>query len=227
MKIAVVFCTLLLIALPGYTQGIRDLTEADTQSGLKEALVQGASAAVGKLGRTDGFFKNKKVKIPLPESLRNVEGVMGMFGMKKQADEMVVAMNRAAEAAVLEATALLHDAIKQMTLQDAKFILTGGDHSATDYFRKTTQAPLRERFLPIVKEATGKVALTEKYDALAVGASKMGLVDEKDASIEEYVTRKALDGLFLMIAEEEKAIRKDPAKQASSLVRKVFGALGR
>lgn len=226
MKSSVVFTTFLLIALPAYALGIQDLTEADTQGGLKEALAQGADAAVGKLGTTNGFLKNKKVKIPLPESMQKVKGVMGMFGMKKRAEEMVVAMNRAAEVAVPEASALLKDAIKQMTLQDAKSILTGGDHSATDYFRKTTQAPLRERFLPIVKEATGKVALTEKYDALAGSASKVGLVDEEDASIEEYVTRKALDGLFLMIAEEEEAIRKNPAKQAGSLVQKVFGALG-
>jgi len=227
MKASVLLSSFLLIATPVSGSGILDLTDADTQGGLKEALLQGAGAAVGKLGRTDGFLKNRKVKIPLPESLQKVEGVMGVFGMKKQADDMVVAMNRAAEAAVPEARALLRVAIQQMTLRDARSILTGGDHSATDYFRKTSQAPLRERFLPIVKETTGKVALAEKYDALAGSASKIGLVDDKDATIEEYVTRKALDGLFLMIAEEEKAIRKDPAKQTSSLVQKVFGALGR
>jgi hypothetical protein len=227
MKTAAVVSILLLMAPHAFALGLGDLTDADAGEGIKEALLQGASEAVGTLGRKDGFLKNKKVKIPLPESLKQIDGVMRWFGMGDEAEELVVAMNRAAEAAVPEAKDLLSDALKQMTLQDAKAILTGGRTSGTDYFRKRAEAPLRKKFLPIVKKATGKVALTEKYDAVAGSAAKVGLIDEESSTIHEYVTRKALDGLFLMIAREERAIRKDPAKQANTLLQKVFGALGK
>jgi hypothetical protein len=134
-------------------------------------------------------------------------------------------MNRAAEAAVPEAKELLLNAVKQMTLQDAKAILTGGDDSVTQYFKRTTSEPLTEKFLPIVRKATEQVALAEKYNRYAKQGAKLGLIDKKDASLEGYVTQKALDGLFLMIAEEERAIRRNPLGQASSLLQKVFGAL--
>jgi hypothetical protein len=150
---------------------------------------------------------------------------MRKLGMGKRADELITTMNRAAEAAVPEAKELLVNAVKQMSLQDAKAILTGGDDSATQYFKRTTSAPLTEKFLPIVKKATEKVKLAEKYNRYAKQAAKLGLLDEKDASLEDYVTQKALDGLFFMVAEEERAIRKNPLGQASSLLQKVFGAL--
>jgi hypothetical protein len=203
------------------------LSNADAASGLKDALSQGAAAAVSKLGVTDGFLGNAKVKIPLPDALKRVESGLRLLGMQKQADELVTAMNRAAEQAVPEAKALLVGAVKNMSVQDAKGILTGGDTAATEYFRKTTSAQLTQKFLPIVTKATAKVGLAEKYNNLAGKGAQLGLVDAKQAKIEDYVTQKALDGLFLMIAEQEKAIRKDPVGTATGMAQKVFGLLGK
>jgi len=215
----------LVILAPVRAGGLDAISPQDSGDALRQALTQGASAAVSSLGRKDGFLGNPKVRIPLPESLQTAEKLMRKLGMSKYADELVTTMNRAAEAAVPEARQLLVDAVKQMTLQDAKAILTGGDDSATQYFKRTTSAPLTEKFLPIVKQATEKVQLADKYNRYAKRAAKLGLLDKEDASLEHYVTQKALDGLFLMIAEEERAIRKDPVGQASGLLRKVFGAL--
>lgn len=204
---------------------VADLSNQETAGGLKDALIQGAGTAVGKLGVTDGFLGNPKVKIPLPDSLKKAEKAMRMFGMGKQADDLVVRMNRAAEAAVPEAKTLLVDAVKKMSLQDAKGILTGGDDAATQYFKKTTSPQLTDKFLPIVKKATEDVALAQQYNKFAKAGAKFGLVKEDQTNLEQYVTQKALDGLYLMMAEEEKAIRKDPLAASSSLVKKVFGAL--
>ncbi len=215
----------LVILSPARAAGLESISQQDSSGALRQALTQGASAAVASLGRKDGFLGNPNVKIPLPESLQTAEKLMRKLGMSKYADELITTMNRAAEAAVPEARQLLVDAVKQMTLQDAKAILTGGDDSATQYFKRTTSAPLTERFLPIVKQATEKVKLADKYNRYAKRAAKLGLLDKEDASLEHYVTQKALDGLFLMIAEEERAIRKNPIGQASSLIQKVFGAL--
>ena len=217
---------LLLVTLPAAKASALDAVSAEESRGaLRQALSQGATAAVASLGRTDGFLGNPKVKIPLPEDLQKAEKLMRKLGMGKYADELIVTMNRAAEAAVPEAKELLLNAVKQMTLQDAKAILTGGDDSVTQYFKRTTSEPLTEKFLPIVRKATEQVALAEKYNRYAKQGAKLGLIDKKDASLEGYVTQKALDGLFLMIAEEERAIRRNPLGQASSLLQKVFGAL--
>jgi len=194
---------------------------------LKDALTQGASAAISKLGVENGFFGNDKVKIPLPDAIKRVEGGLRLIGMQKQADELVLAMNRAAESAVTEAKPLLVNAVKNMSVQDAKGILTGGDTAATEYFRKTTSADLTKKFLPVVTKATEKVGLAQKYDQLAGQGAKLGLVDAKQANIESYVTQKTLDGLFTMIAEQEKAIRKDPVGTATGMAKKVFSLLGK
>lgn len=204
---------------------LSDFTDAQTVKGLKEALTQSASGAVAKLGRTDGFFGNDKVKIPLPESLQRVEGLMRTFGMGKQADELVLAMNRAAEAAVPEGKKILVDAVKNMSFEDAKGIVTGGEDAATRYFRRTTSGPLHDKFMPIVAKMTKRVALAQKYDQYAGKAAKFGLIGEKDAQLDEYVTDKTLDGLYLMMAEEEKAIRKDPIGRGGYWLGKIFGAV--
>ncbi|MCB5184775.1 DUF4197 domain-containing protein [Methylobacillus gramineus] len=205
--------------------GLSDLSNADTSKGLKEALIQGADKAVSQLGSVDGFLKNPQVKIPLPESLQKAEKAMRMFGMGKQADELVLKMNRAAEAAVPEAKTLLVNSVKQMSVQDAKDILTGGEDAATQYFRKTTSGPMANKFLPIVKKATENVDLAQQYNKFAEMGNKYGLVKKDQANLEQYVTQKTLDGVYLMMAEEEKAIRKDPMGQASNLLKKVFGAV--
>ena len=201
------------------------LSNQDAASGLKAALEKGAGVAVDLLGRTDGFLGNGAVKIPLPDSLKKYEKLMRNLGMGKYADELVVTMNRAAEAAVPEAKKLLSDSIKKMSVQDAKGILTGGQTSGTEYFRRSTTEQLRQRFLPIVKKATAKVRLADKYNEYAQKGVQFGLVKKDQANLDDYVTQKALEGLFFMVAEEEKKIRQDPVKAGSDIIRKVFGAL--
>lgn len=219
----------LAITLVGLARAVSlaDLSNQDAVNGLKQALIQGADTAVSQLGTANGFLGNAKVKIPLPDSLRRAERLMRMVGMGAQADELVTSMNRAAEMAVKEAKPLLVDAVKRMSVDDAKAILTGGDDAATQYFRRTTSGALTQKFLPIVKEMTARVNLAQLYNQYAGQAAQFGVIDPKDANIDEYVTRKALDGLFLVIAEQERAIRKDPVGATSSIVRKVFGAIGR
>jgi hypothetical protein len=204
---------------------LSSLSNADASAGLKKALDQGIDTAVGKLGVADGFLKNPAVKIDLPPKLAKAENMMRMLGVGGQLDELVIAMNRAAEAAVPEGKVLLKQALKQMSLEDAKRILTGGDDAATQYFKRATSAPLKAKFAPIVSRATDKVKLGQTYDALAQKAVALGVLKPEDATLQSYVTDKTLDGLFLMMAEEERAIRKDPLGQASSLLKKVFGAL--
>jgi hypothetical protein len=201
------------------------LTNQDAVSGLKAALEKGTGVAVDLLGKTDGFFGNGAVKIPLPDALKKTQKLMRGIGMGKYADELELTMNRAAEAAVPEAKKLFVDAIKKMSVQDAKGILTGGQTSGTDYFRRSTTEQLRVKFLPIVKQATAKVKLAEKYNQYAQKGVQLGLVKKDQANLDEYVTQKALDGLFYMVAEEEKKIRQNPVQAGSDIIRKVFGAL--
>lgn len=202
-----------------------NLSDQNVTRGLKDALVEGAGKAVSTLGRTDGFLLNDKVRIPLPESLQKVESVMKALGQGKKLEELKTSLNRAAEAAVPEAKTLLVGAIKKMSVADAKAVLTGGDDAATKYFRQATEVKLHERFLPIVGKTVNRYKLTDQYNRIAGTASKAGLVGKEQANMSEYVTGKALDGLFLMIAEEEKAIRRDPLGRSSEYVRKVFGSL--
>jgi hypothetical protein len=204
---------------------VSDLTNTEASSGLKTALIQGADKAVTALSKTDGFLGNEEVKIPLPDALKRTEKAMRMFGMGKQADELILKMNRAAEAAVPEAKALLVDSAKKMTVADAKTILTGGDDAATQYFKKTTSTQMAEKFLPIVKKATENVQLAQQYNKYAEIGSQYGLVKKQQINLEQYVTQKTLDGVYLMMAKEEAAIRKDPIGQGSAILKKVFGAL--
>lgn len=216
----------LVISAPVWAAGgLAGLTDREASGGLKEALTQGAGRAVELLGRDGGFLNNPKVKIPLPEVLAQAEPLIRMTGRGKDLDQLVTTMNRAAEAAVPEAKSLLVKAVQQMSVTDAKNILTGGDDSVTNYFRDKTQDQLTRLFLPAVKQNTDKLQLASQYNKLAGQAAGIGLVKGEDAQIENYVTRKALDGLYLMIAEEERAIRKDPVGAVGSLAKKVFGAL--
>ena len=210
---------------PASAAQLDKITSRDAASGLKAALEKGAIAAVDLLGRNDGFLGNGAVKIPLPDSLKRYEKLMHGVGLGKYADELVLTMNRAAEAAVPEAKKLFVDAVKKMTVQDAKGILTGRQTSGTEYFRRSTSDPLRTKFLPIVKKATAKVGLAQKYNEYAEKGARFGLVKKEQANLDDYVTQKALDGLFFMVAEEEKKIRQDPLKAGSTIIGKVFGAL--
>lgn len=225
LRAALAAAALTLLCSGSAVAQLDKISNQEANSGLKAALERGSLAAVSVLGRTDGFFGNEKVRIPLPESLETVVSVMRTFGMGKYADELVLTMNRAAEAAVPEANALFVDAVRKMTVQDAKAILTGGNTAGTEYFKHTTSEPLRARFLPIVQKATRKVKLADKYNAYASKGSRFGLVSKADANLDQYVTQKTLDGLFYMVAEEEKKIRENPLKAGSDILRKVFGAL--
>jgi hypothetical protein len=216
--------SLMLFVTHANALSVSDLTNTEASGGLKAALIQGAEKAVTKLGAADGFLGNKEVKIPLPDAMKKAERGMRMLGMGKQADDLVLKMNRAAEAAVPEAKVLLIDAVKKMSVADAKAILTGGDDAATQYFKKTTSAPMAEKFLPIVKKATENVQLAQQYNQFAEAGNKFGIVKKEQANLEQYVTQKALDGVYLMMAKEEAAIRKDPVGQTGSLLKKVFGA---
>jgi hypothetical protein len=218
---------LLTCFVPGlaFALGLSDLTNQDAARGIKGALSEGAVSAITRLGVPGGFLNNPKVKIPLPPGLDELAKGMRMMGRGKDADELVTAMNQAAEQAVPEAKALMLNAVKTMSVEDGKAILTGGDNSVTQFFKAKTSAALAAKFLPIVKQATDRVGLAQKYNQFAGEGARLGLIKGDAANIETYVTEKALDGLYLMIGEEERAIRQNPAEAGSAIVSKVFGAL--
>jgi hypothetical protein len=215
----------LALSASAFALSLADLTQQDASGGLKDALIQGAQVAVKQLGAPGGFNDNPQVRIELPGNLGKAAQTMKLMGMGNQVEQLELSMNRAAEAAVPEAQALLVDAVQKMTVQDAKGILTGPQDSATQYLNRSSREQIRERFLPIVKQATDRVGLAQQYNAFAGQAANFGMLDAKNANIEGYVTEQALDGLFAMIAEQEASIRKNPAGAATSLAKKVFGAL--
>ena len=198
-------------------------SEGDAAAGVRAALERGALAAVQLLGRTDGFLGDPRVRIPLPENLERVATLLKAIGQGKRVDELVTAMNRAAEAAVPEARTLFVSTVKQMSVEDAISVVRGGPTSMTDYFSGKTRSPLGEKFLPIVTRATGKVKLAERYNQVAAKAAGAGLVKGDAVTVQQHVTARALDGLFLMIGEEEKKIRADPVRTGSAILKKVFG----
>lgn len=205
--------------------GLANFSNKDQIGSLKQALTQGAETAVMNLAKENGYLGNDKVRIPLPESLQKADGLLRKVGMGKYADDLTTSINRAAEAAVPEAKNLLVGAVKNMSVDDAKGILTGGNDAATQYFRKTTETALSGKFKPIVAKSMQKVKFAEKYDQFAEKGTKLGLVDERDTKMDDYITRKALDGLFLMMAEQEKAIRANPLEATGDLAKKVFSAI--
>ena len=202
-----------------------DLSNADASNGLKTALEKGVLAAIGLLGKTDGFLGNPKVRIPLPGYLEDASKLLRNFGMGERIDELTTSINRAAEAAVPLGKDLLVSAVRSMNVLDAKNILSGGENSVTSFFADKTREPLNVKFLPVVTQATAKVGLANKYNEFAGKAAGFGLVKKEDANIQQYVTGKSLDGLYLMIGEEEKKIRQDPVGTGSAILQKVFGAL--
>lgn len=208
-----------------FALALSDLSSTDATKGLKGALEQGALAAVAALGTTDGFLKNEKVRIHLPGHLDSAAKLLRNLGQGNRVDELVLAMNRAAEQAVPMAKDLLMGAVKAITVADAKRILTGGETAVTEFFADKTRPALTGKFYPVVVKATEKHALAAKYNRVADKASKLGLIKPEDANIQRYVTIKSLDGLYFMIGEEEKKIRQDPAGTGSAILKKVFGAL--
>lgn len=212
------------LEVAGGSVGEAPLTEGDIAAGLREALVVGTQRAVQRLGRMDGFWQNAGLRIPLPDSLKKAEKVMRQLGQDKAVDEFHLSLNRAAEQAVPEAASIFADAIRGMTLADARGLLEGRDDAATQYFRGRTSAALAARFRPIVTRATNSVGATRKFKDFAGKAGRFvpGL-DPATTDLDGYVTERALAGLFTTLAQEEKSIRENPAARTSELLRRVFG----
>lgn len=200
-----------------------NLSTEDVASGLKEALTNGVSKGSDEVSAEDGFFKNPEIKIPFPPEVKQVESTLRKMGMDKQVDEFVLSLNRAAEDAAKEAKAIFISAIKQMTIQDAWSILKGEDDAATKYLNKTTSAQLKEKFKPIIKASLDKVNATKYYKELITAYNKVPLVKKVNPDLDTYATDKATDGLFVMIAKEEKNIRENPGARTTELLKKVFG----
>ncbi|MBW8744049.1 MAG: DUF4197 domain-containing protein [Sphingomonas sp.] len=219
----VLACSPALLLRPAWALS---LTEGDANAGIRTALERGANSAVALLGRQDGFLRNPLVRIELPGYLKDAAKLLRATGQGGRLDELVTAMNRAAEAAVPAARPLLVNAVKSMSVEDGLKILKGGDDSVTQFFAVKTREPLGQQFLPIVTKATERVSLADKYNAVAKKASGFGLVKGDDANIQQYVTARALDGLYKVIGEEEKKIRRDPVGTGSAILKKVFGGLG-
>lgn len=211
---------LLLLGLQGRAWA---LSEGDAASGVRAALERGALAAVGLLGKTDGFLGNPLVRIGLPRQLDDAAKLMRSLGQGRKIDELVTAMNRAAEAAVPVAKPIFVSAVKSVSVEDAIRLVRGSGTTVTEFFSTKTRSPLGEQFLPIVTRATEKVKLADRYNAVAGKAASLGLLKGEDANVQQYVTSKALDGLFAMIGEEEKKIRANPAQAGSAILKKVFG----
>ncbi len=201
------------------------LSESDAALAVRATLQRGATIAIETLGRPGGFLNNPRVKIALPGFLEQAAKVLQFTGQQQRVDDLETAMNRAAESAVPQAGPLLENAVKSMSVEDARRILTGGNDAVTLFFADKTRASLSTKLLPVVTRATQKVALTDKYNAVAGRAAGLGLIGKDDADIEHYVTARTLDGLYLMIGEEERKIRQDPVGTGSALLQKVFGSL--
>jgi hypothetical protein len=199
------------------------LGETQAASGVRAALERGADSAVSLLGKPGGFLDNPQVRIPLPGALKSAASMLRAIGQEQRVDDLVNSMNRAAEQAVPSAKPLLLNAVHAMSVEDAVRIVRGSDTSVTDFFAGKTRAPLGEKFLPIVTAETQKVSLAAKYNAVASTGSTFGLIKPEDANVEQYVTRKALDGLYFMIGQEEKKIRADPVGTGSAILKAVFG----
>lgn len=200
------------------------LSDADIGAGLKEALAKGTRSAVNQLGRTDGFWSSDRFRIPLPGIVLKAQSLLQAAGYGAQVDALHLQMNRAAEQAVPVAADVFSAAVKQLTLQDVRGILAGGDDAATQYFKRTTSDTLTARFKPIVARITAKSGLVQQYNGVIASAGPMATMLGDKGDVNSYVTQKALDGLFLRVADEEKAIRQNPAARSTALLKKVFGS---
>lgn len=212
-------------ATPVWAQEKKLLSASDALGGIRAALSTGAKVAVEQLGKPDGFMLNPKVRIPLPSVLENAAPLLKAAGQGKRLDELVLAMNQAAELAVPLAAKLLQQAIANLSVTDAQHILTGGETSVTDFFAGTTREPLTAQFLPVVRQTTDQVQLAGKYESVAGRAVKLGVMKKEEADLPGFVTSRALDGLYAVIADEERKIRQNPAQAGSALLKKVFGSL--
>lgn len=199
------------------------LSEQEVAKALKEALTIGIKKGVDRVSKVDGYFKDPEIKIPMPDQAKQVEEKLRMLGQDKMVDEAIESMNRAAEDAASEAKDIFITAVKEITLQDVMNILNGEDNAATDYLEEHTRGQLVEKFKPIIKVSLEKVGATKHWNAVFTYYNKLPFVKDVNPDLEEYVTNKAIDGLFIQIAKEEKEIRKNPAARVTDLLKKVFG----
>lgn len=199
------------------------LTTAEVSEGLKEALVNGISKGSDLVSQLDGYFKNPEIKIPFPPDVKKVEKTLRDIGMGGEVDKFILTLNRGAEDAAKEAKPIFVSAIKSMTIQDAWAILKGEDNAATEYLKKTTSAQLKEKFKPVIQNSLNKVNATKYYSDLVTRYNKIPFVEKVNPNLDDYATDKAIEGLFVMIAKEEKNIRKDPLARTTELLKKVFG----
>ncbi len=216
-------------ALNNQQSSTASLSQNDAARGVKEALAKGVEQAISQLGKPDGFFRDQAVRILVPKKLRKVSDLARQLGYGQQVDSFELAMNRGAEQAVPEAASILGDAVRGLSVKDAVSLVRGGDSAATDYFRQSSEKKLYDAFLPIVSKQTAQTGVAQKYKSLtrSVGSNPLAATllggDDKSADLDGYVTNKAIDGLFHVIATKEADIRDSPAAQTSSLLRKVFG----
>jgi Protein of unknown function (DUF4197) len=206
------------------TSGEKPLTTAEVGDGLKEALINGISKGADLTSQLDGYFKNPEIKIPFPPDVKKVEDKLRQVGLGNKVDEFVMTLNRGAEDASKEAKPIFITAIKSMTIQDAWAILKGDDNAATEYLRKTTSLQLAEKFKPVIQSSLNKVNATKYYGDLVNNYNRLPLVEKVNPDLNDYATGKAIDGLFVMIAKEEKNIRKDPLARTTDILKRVFGA---
>ncbi|MBT1690543.1 DUF4197 domain-containing protein [Dawidia soli] len=200
------------------------LTTAEVAEGLKQALINGISNGSSMASQLDGYFKNPKIKIPFPPDVKKVEDKLRQIGLGGEVDKFIMTLNRGAEDAAKEAKPIFVAAIKQMTIQDAWSILRGSDNAATEYLKRTTSSLLYDKFKPVIQNSLNKVNATKYYGDIVTRYNKIPLVEKVNPDLTDYATNKAMDGLFILIAEEEKKIRLDPVARTTELLKKVFGA---
>lgn len=201
----------------------KPLTTAEVAEGLKEALIKGISTGSDLVSITDGYFKNAEIKIPFPPEVKKVEDAMRKIGLGGQVDKFVMTLNRGAEDAAKEAKPIFIAAIKSMTIQDAWAILKGEENAATEYLKRTTSASLKEKFKPVIQNSLNKVNATKYYGEIITRYNQIPLVEKVNPNLDDYATDKAIEGLFVMIAKEEKNIRMDPVARTTELLKRVFG----
>jgi hypothetical protein len=203
------------------------LTTAEVAEGLKEALIKGISNGADLASQLDGYFKNPEIKIPFPPEVKKVEDKLRQIGLGNEVDKFVMTLNRGAEDAAKEAKPIFITAIKSMTIQDAWGILRGEPDAATQYLKRTTTPQLKEKFKPVIQNSLNKVSATKYYGDIVNTYNKIPFTDDVNPNLDDYATDKAIEGLFTMIAKEEKNIRQDPVARTTELLKKVFGAQGK
>lgn len=200
------------------------LTTAEVAQGLKEALIKGISKGADLVSQLDGYFKNPEIKIPFPPEVKKVEDRLRQIGLGNEVDKFVMTLNRGAEDAAKEAKPIFIEAIKSMTIEDAWSILRGEDDAATQYLKRTTSGLLKEKFKPVIQNSLNRVNATRYYSDIVTRYNQIPLVQKVNPDLDDYATDKAIEGLFLMIAKEEKNIRENPVARTTEILKKVFGA---